>query len=154
VIKTIIGLFLFLNSLLGYGFYENTAFGDFLAQSELLGFGFLLVNFVVSHVLIMFLRVPALEWLSYFVLIALFALFVFCVCILIPYYLIFELLGWSGLFAMTIFFLGAVTLLATFIGPLMKSFLDETKQLIDAFFEGLKRGAVENMINKNKSNAK
>jgi hypothetical protein len=146
MLKTLLGIFLILNSILGYGFYEDTAFGDFLAQSELLGLSFIVINFIVSHVLVIALKVPGLEWMSILLLKALFALFLLGVGFYIPYLVIFEWFGWSGLFAMVVFLLGVIFLLSVILAPLMRSLLENMKQMTDAFFDGLKRGAIDNAL--------
>jgi hypothetical protein len=146
MIRTVFGLFLFLNSILGYGFYEGTAFGDFLAQSEWYGLTFFVLNFIGSHVLVLLFGIPGLEWLSLILLKALWGLFLLAVGLFIPYLVVFEWFGWSGLFAMVVFFLGAMVILAGILGPVIRSLLDTLKKLTDAFFDGLKRGAIENAM--------
>lgn len=146
MLKTLFGIFLILNSILGYGFYEDTAFGDFLAQSELIGLSFIVINFIVSHVLVIALKVPGLDWISMLLLKALFALFLLGIGIYIPYLVIFEWFGWSGLFAMVVFLLGVIFILTVILAPLMRSLLKNLKQMTDAFFDGLKRGAIDKAL--------
>jgi small-conductance mechanosensitive channel len=146
MIKTVFGLFLFLNSILGYGFYEGTAFGDFLAQSEWYGVTFFALNFIGSHMLVLLFGIPGLEWISLILLKALWALFLIAVGLFIPYLFVFEWFGWSGMFAVVVYLLVAITIIAGILGPVMRSLLDTLKKLTDAFFDGLKRSAIENAL--------
>lgn len=146
MIRTVFGLFLFFNSILGYGFYEGTAFGDFLAQSEWYGLTFIALNFVGSHVLVILFGIPGLDLFSLILLKALWGIFLLAVALFIPYLVVFEWFGWSGLFAMVVYLLGAITIIAGNLGPVIRSLLDTLKKLTDAFFDGLKRGAIENAM--------
>lgn len=139
MIRTVFGIFLFLNSILGYGFYEGKVFGAFLAQSEWYGLTLSLFNFIGSHLLVILFGIPGLYLFSLILLKALLGLFLLAVGLFIPYLVVFEWLGWSGVFAMVLFFLGAMVISATNSAPVMRSLLDSLKRLMDSFFDGLKK---------------
>ena len=90
MIRALISLFLFINCFIGLLFYEDTTFGHYLASSDWLSGGFVISNFLLSNVIIIFLRskpfvIASLLLLTGFLLISILGLTIF-----LSYYIIFE----------------------------------------------------------------
>lgn len=150
MIRLLLSLFLMLNSFAGFFFYEDTAFGDYLYNLDDFGqFLFFLINFVVSHGLIIILN-TSMGVISLFLLILLLALFLLAFGIWLPYWIIYVLFDASGesVFAGVVFMVSLVGMVATLLSPILRVLIDFLTDLNNTFFDNLKQGAIDNAINK------
>jgi hypothetical protein len=149
-LKLIISIFLIINSIIGYGFYDGTAFGDYLNELSLGGqLVFVAINFILSNVLV--LNSP-LAIFSLLGLILLGVLLVLSFGLWLPYWFIFDLINANdnNLFPWVIYLLLTVSILAFLLRPIIAVVLDLLIELNENFWEGLKFNAINSALNKAK----
>jgi hypothetical protein len=152
MIRLLLSLFLMLNSLAGFFFYEGTSFGDYLYSLDYYGqLLFFLINFVLSHVLIILLNTP-LGIISLSLLILLAGLFLLAFGIWLPYWIIYVLIEASAesVFAGVIFIVLLATVPSIVLGPILRLLIDLLSGLIISFFDNLRDGAINNAIKNSK----
>jgi hypothetical protein len=151
MIKALIALFLLINSIFGLLFYQGTWFGNFLISNEGITPVFVIVNFIVSTLILIFMRVMPFSILGAFLLFLLPLLLILIFCIYVPYWVFFEFfkVKYDSFFFWTIYTLIEIGILSLIIAPVLKGLLNFLKQFNQAFFEGLKENALNNAF-KNK----
>ena len=152
--KLIISVFLIINSLIGYSFYDGTAFGDYLNELSLGGqLIFVGINFVLSNVLVLMLNSP-LAIFSLLGLILLGVLLALSFGLWVPYWFIFDLINANdnNLFPWVIYLLLTVSILAFLLRPILAVVLDLLIELNENFWEGLKSNAINSALDKAKKN--
>jgi hypothetical protein len=150
MIRTLLNIFLFINSIIGYQFYEGTVFGDYVYNlSETGQLIFVLVNFIASHLLIILLNFP-LAFMSTFLLVGLMGLALLLFGIWLPYYIIYQLFDANGesVFAGVVFFIAIIGLIPILIAPVLNFLIKFLRELSDSFFDGLSKNAIDNAIKK------
>jgi hypothetical protein len=153
--KLLISLFLILNSLIGYGFYEDTLFGDYLNElsfaAQLL---FVVINFIVSNLIVVWINSP-MAFLSLLGLILLLVLIALSLGLWLPYWFVFDLINANDqhMFPWVIYFLITISFLAFLLRPLLAVLLNLLIELNEKFWEGLKTNAINSALDKaNKKN--
>ncbi len=150
MLRHLISLFLLFNSFFGLLFYQDTAFGNWLSESDLYSFIFILVNFILSHILTIFININGLGLgtLSFILLTLLLLLFLVALALYIPYVILYVWFDASGLFFMVIYVLLAIFFLQLIAGPLVKKMIDGFQIGVDAFFIGLTQNTVNRALEK------
>lgn len=154
MLKLLFCLFLLANSVFGLLFYEDTVFGDFLLSSESITYIFVILNFIISNLILMYLRVSPFATIGTFFLLILLSITLFLVCLFIPYWIIFVAFDFNieSFFFWTIYFLAEIGIISIVFAPIFRGLLDFLMQLNEAFFEGLKENAINNALGRNKQN--
>jgi hypothetical protein len=137
---------------MGLLFYEGTAFGDWITQNDTISFIFFIVNFVVSHLLVIILKIDAFSLLSGILFFLLFGLFMFALSLYLPYLILYVWLDVSAPFFKVIYVLMAMYFLFVFVGPLVNFALEGLKKGTNVFFDGLTTNAINRALDEAKKN--
>ena len=150
--KALISLFLLINSIFGLLFYEGTWFGNFLTYHDGITTLFVILNFIFSNLILIFMRVMPFSIIGVFLLFLLLLLVVVIFCIYVPYWVFFEFfkVKYDSFFFWIIYALIEIGLLSLIIAPVLKGLLNFLQQFNEAFFEGLKENAINNALNNKK----
>jgi len=152
MLKLLLGLFLIINSLIGLLFYESTAFGDYLAKSNALSLVFVVINFVLSNAILVYFRIEPFSVVAVILLVLFLLLIVLIAGLGIPYWLMFEVLGANSesLFLITVYIILEIGILSVLMSPIFQWILSFLSKLNEAFFEGLKKNAINNALRRNR----
>lgn len=146
--KLLISLFLLLNSLIGWLFYEDTAIGDYLLSLEVSGqLAFVTINFVVSNIAIVYLKTP-FSIISILLLSLLVVLVLLVIGIWIPYWIIYVMFDADAdnVFAGAVFFVLVIGIISSLLGPILQRFFAFLSKVNESFFENLKQGAIRSAM--------
>jgi hypothetical protein len=150
MIKVLFSIFLLINSIFGLLFYEGTVFGSFLKSSESISLIFIFVNFIVSNLILIFMRIMPFSILGAFLTFLLLFLIIVIVCIYVPYWVFFEFfkVKYDSFFFWTIYALIEIGILTIILAPVLRGLINFLQQFNEAFFEGLKENAINNALGK------
>jgi len=152
--RLLVSLFLIINSLIGYLFYEGTLFGDFLSDLSLGGqLIFVILNFLISHLINIRLN-TIFSFLSVLGLFFLGAIFALLFAFWVPYWVVFELFNLNDqrIFPWVIYFFALMILIVVLMRPVIVFILDFLLEFNTNFWEGLKSNAIASAIEKAKKN--
>lgn len=152
MIKALFSIFLLINSIFGLLFYEGTVFGDFIISSGSISFIFVIVNFIVSNLILIVMRVMPFSILGAFLLFLLLSLIIIIVCFYVPYWVFFEFfkVKYDSFFFWTLYALIELGILTVILAPVLRGLITFLQQLNEAFFEGLKENAINNALGRKK----
>jgi hypothetical protein len=152
MIKALFSIFLLINSIFGLLFYEGTVFGDFIISSGSISFIFVIVNFIVSNLILIVMRVMPFSILGAFLLFLLLSLIIIIVCFFVPYWVFFEFfkVKYDSFFFWTLYALIELGILTVILAPVLRGLITFLQQLNEAFFEGLKENAINNALGRKK----
>lgn len=152
MIKALFSIFLLINSIFGLLFYEGTVFGDFIISSGSISFIFVIVNFIVSNLILIVMRVMPFSILGAFLLFLLLSLIIIIVCFYVPYWVFFEFfkVKYDSFFFWTLYALIELGIFAVILAPVLRGLITFLQQLNEAFFEGLKENAINNALGRKK----
>lgn len=152
MIKTLFSIFLLINSIFGLLFYEGTVFGDFLQSSESISLIFVILNFIVSNLILIVMRVMPFSVLGAFLLFLLLFLIIVIVCIYLPYWVFFEFfkVKYDSFFFWTLYALIELGIFTVILAPVLRGLITFLQQFNEAFFEGLKENAINNALGNKK----
>jgi hypothetical protein len=152
MLKLLFSLFVLINSIFGLLFYEGTGFGDFLKSSEGITSVFVIINFIVSNLLLIFMRVMPFSIIGAFLLFLLFLIIILIICMYLPYWLFFEVfqVKVNSFFFWIVYALIEIAILSKILAPVLRGLIKFLQQFNEAFFDGLKENAINNAIGKKK----
>lgn len=154
MLKALFSLFLLANSIFGLLFYEGTWFGDFLKTSEGVTFIFVIINFIVSNLILIFMRVMPFSFFGAILLFLLFLVIILIISIYTPYWVFFDFfkVKYDSFFFWTIYVLIEIGILTILLAPVLRGLITFLQQFNEAFFEGLKENAINNALGKKNKN--